>query len=74
MTTEFSVLPWLREIRDRHARETDGLSAEERVAALEKETHDWVTAFLRQHPDAMVLERHGQAKVAEAKAPYGRKR
>jgi hypothetical protein len=74
MTTEFSVLPWLREVRDRHARETEGLTAEERVAALERETHDWAAAFLNAHPGAVVREVRGQAKVAETRAPYGRKR
>ena len=73
MKTEFKVLPWLREVRDRHARETEGLTAEERVADLERETHPWTAAFLRNHPEAVVREAPAKTRVAKQPEPYGQK-
>ncbi len=73
MKTEFKVLPWLREVRDRHARETEGLTSEERVAALERETRAWTAAFLRNHPEAVDRATPAPARVAEQPAPYGQK-
>ena len=56
MKTEFKVLPWLREVRDRHARETEGLTSEERVAALERETRAWTAAsWIRMLPPPISL-------------------
>ena len=52
MATEFKVLPWLRTLRDKHAREMEGLTDEERLAALKRETHEFETAFRRAHPEA----------------------
>ena len=73
MKTEFKVMPWLREVRDRHARETEGLTSAERVAALERETHAWTTAFLRKHPDTAVRAAPAHARVAETSESYGQK-
>ncbi|HAK96778.1 MAG TPA: hypothetical protein DCM87_17750 [Planctomycetes bacterium] len=52
MASEFKVLEWLRSLRDAHARETEGLSPEERIEALRSETEAWTASFLADHPDA----------------------
>jgi hypothetical protein len=59
MKSEFRVLPWLRDVRDRYAEETEGLDAAERIDLLRRETEVWVQQFLRHHPQ----------KPAPAKAP-----
>lgn len=64
-------MPWLRALRDRHALETAGLTSEERVAALERETHAWTAAFLRNHPAPVVRATPAQARVAEQPEQYG---
>ncbi len=51
MASEFRVLDWLRSLRDAHARETEGLSPEERIAALRAETEAWTASFLADHPE-----------------------
>ena len=32
----FKVMPWLRKVREENAKETEGMTAEERVAHIEK--------------------------------------
>jgi hypothetical protein len=75
MKRDFKVLEWLRDVRDRHARQTEGLTTEQRLAALEQETREWNAAFFRNHPEArLAAPLEPAARVAETRASYGKPR
>ncbi len=72
MKPEFKVLEWLREVRDRHAREVEGLTPEQRLAALDQETRAWNESFFKQHPQVRPgIPPRPAERVAETPAVYG---
>jgi hypothetical protein len=68
MTSEFKVMPWLRKIREEHARQQVGLTDLERIAqdrAAAGEVRDRLAKRRRQEPEVP------SARVAESPAKYG---
>ncbi len=60
MTTEFKVMPWLRELRDRNAAEEQGLTIADRL----QRTRDGAREIHRQ-----LLTHHPETKVTAADDP-----
>jgi len=72
MKAEFKVMPWLRALRDRHAREVAGLSAAERLRRSSAESATLMAEFFRHHPEARPAPPEAPAaRVAEPRAAYG---
>lgn len=68
MTNEFKVMPWLRKIREEHARQQAGLTDRERVAqdrAAAGEIRDRLVKRRRQEAEVPSV------RVAESPAKYG---
>jgi hypothetical protein len=64
---EFKVMPWLRALRDRSAREQEGVSAEERIRRSSEVSAPLMQESRRNHPDAV------RSHVALAAGKRGRK-
>ena len=73
--TEFKVMPWLRALRDRHAREVEGLSVAERLRRSRAASEPLMEEFFRNHPEARpAAPAKPAARVAETRTAYGKPR
>ena len=73
MTSEFKVMPWLRALRDKSAKEQEGLSVAERLRRTRALSTPLVEEFMKNHPDARRTSESPLSRVAEEQAPYGKK-
>ncbi|MBU0679139.1 MAG: hypothetical protein KJ626_13625 [Verrucomicrobia bacterium] len=71
MKSDFKVLEWLRDVRDRQAAETDGMSAKARFEHDRRMARDAVRAFLKKHPEARRAAGQRLHSVAEDPGEYG---
>jgi hypothetical protein len=71
MRTEFKVMPWLRELRDRNAKDEAGLSIEERLRRSREKAAGLLREFRLNHPEASKKNSPPQALVAEDGDQYG---
>lgn len=64
MMSEFRVMDWLREVRDRNAEEESGLSLTERLARTERGAHELLEQMLE--AAEVTVHRGGQWRVKRA--------
>lgn len=70
--TEFKVMPWLRALRDRSAKEQVGLSVDERLRRSRARAAPLTAQFLKRHPEARSRSARELLVVAEERPEYGR--
>ena len=73
MSSEFEVMPWLRALRDRHAKELAGLSTQQILRRTRERSGPLMKAFLKAHPEARRAHENTVSRVAEDRAEYGKK-
>jgi hypothetical protein len=71
MKTEFKVMPWLRALRDRNAKEQAGLTIDERLRRSQKRGEPLLREFQRSHPEAFADRKARPLAVAEEHVHYG---
>jgi hypothetical protein len=73
MTSEFKVMPWLRALRDKSAKEQEGLSVAERLRRSRALSAPLMEEFLKSHPEARSASEKPLSQVAEENPKYGGK-
>jgi hypothetical protein len=71
MKTEFKVIPWLRRIREEHAREQAGMTDSEKIEADHKAASDIRDRLFPQRPTLPQRDTH-PARVAESRQEFGK--
>jgi len=70
MKNDFKVLPWLRALRDRNAKEEEGMTIEERLRRTRERAQPLMREFLKNHPNVTMAESPRSTVVAEKHGHY----
>ena len=70
MKNNFKVLPWLRALRDRNAKEEEGMTIKERLRRTRERAQPLMREFLKSHPNVKMAESPRSTVVAEKHAHY----